>query len=111
MGRIWLNRFFLRSLRFFALQIVILHLGMWVAMVVFHIVITVNIIRGIPWLISGRFWIYPSKGVLKRFMPVFGAAREMTLIKDGMSSGEHCIGGVHKQEIVLIARGNTNISH
>ena len=33
------------------------------------------------------------------------------LIEDSMSSGEHCIGGVHKQEVSLIARGNTDISH
>ena len=89
-GRIYLIRLFLRSLRSLALWIVILHLGMWIAMVMFHIIITVNIIRGIPWSIGGRFWIYPSKGVLERFAPVFGAAREMTLIKDGMSSGKHC---------------------
>jgi len=50
-----LNRLFLRSLRFLALGIIILHLGMWVAMVVFHIIITVDIIRGIPWSIGGRF--------------------------------------------------------
>ena len=114
MGRILLNRLFLRSLRFLALRIVILHLGMWVAMVMFHIVITVitvDIIRGIPWLISGRFQICPSKRVLERFVPVFGAAREMMLVKDSMSSSKHCIGGAHKQEIVLIARGNTDISH
>ena len=106
-----MNRLFLRSLRFLALGIIILRLGMWVAMVVFHIIITVDIIRGIPWSIGGRFWICPSKRVLKRFMPVFGAAREMMLIKDSMGSGEHCIGGAHKQEVVLIARGNTNIGH
>ena len=111
MGRIYLIRLFLRSLGFLMLWIVILRMGMWVAMVVFHIIITVNIIRGIPWLIGGRFWICPSKRVLKRFMLVLGAAREMTLVKDGMGSGEHCIGGAHKQEIVLIARGNTDISH
>ena len=104
-------RLYLRSLRFLALWIIILHWGMWVAMVMFHIVITVDIIRGIPWLIGGRFWIYPSKGVLKRFTPVFGAVREVMLVKDGMSSSEHCIGGAHKQEIALIARGNTDIGH
>jgi len=106
-----LIRLFLRSLGFLTLWIIILHLGMWEAMVVFHIVITVNIIRGIPWSIGGRFWIYPSKGVLERFAPVFRAAREMMLVKDGVSSGEHYVGGAHKQEIVLIARGNTDISH
>jgi len=106
-----LIRLFLRSLGFLALRIVILRLGMWIAMVMFHIVITVDIIRGIPWSIGGRFWIYPSKRVLKRFMPVFGAVREVMLVKDGMGSGEHCIGGAHKQEVALIARGNTNISH
>jgi len=106
-----LNRLFLRSLRVLALWIVILRLGMWVAMVMFHIVITVDIIRGIPWSIGGRFWIYPSKGVLERFAPVFGAAREVALVKNGVGSGEHCIGGAHKQEVALIARGNTNISH
>ena len=44
-------------------------------------------------------------------MPVFRAVREVMLIKDSMGSGEHCIGGVHKQKVALIARGNTNISH
>jgi len=106
-----LIRLFLRSLRFLALWIVILCLGMWVAMVMFHIVITVDIFRGIPWSIGGRFWIFPSKRVLKRFAPVFGAAREMALVKDGVSSGEHCIGGAHKQEVALIAWGNTDIGH
>jgi len=106
-----LIRLFLRSVGFLALWIVILRLGMWIAMVVFHIIITVNIIRGIPWSISGWFWICPSERVLERFTPVFGAAREVMLIKDSVSSGEHCIGGAHKQEIVLIARGNTNVSH
>jgi len=101
-----LNRLFLRSLWFLALWIVILRLGMWIAMVVFHIVITVDIIRGIPWLIGGRFWICSSKRILERFTPVFRAAREVTLVKDGVSSGKHCVGGAHKQEIALIARGN-----
>jgi len=80
-------------------------------MVVFHIVITVDIFRGIPWSIGGRSWICPSKMVLKRFTPVFGAVREVMLIKDGMGSSEHCVGGAHKQEIALIARGNTDIGH
>ena len=111
MGRIYLVRLFLRSLGFLVLWIVILRLGMWIAMVVFHIIITVDIIRGIPWSIGGRFWIYSSKRVLERFAPVFRAAREITLVKDGVSSGEHCVGGAHKQEVALIARGNTNISH
>ena len=106
-----MTRLFLRSLRFLVLWIVILRLGMWVAMVVFHIIITVDIFRGIPWSIGGRFWICPSKRVLERFMPVFGAVREVMLVKDGVGSGEHCIGGAHKQEIMLIARGNTNVSH
>ena len=44
-------------------------------------------------------------------MPVFGAAREVVLVKDSVCSSEHCIGGVHKQKVVLIARGNTDISH
>ena len=44
-------------------------------------------------------------------MPVFGAARKVTLIKDSMGSSEHCIGGAHKQEVALIARGNTDICH
>ena len=44
-------------------------------------------------------------------MPVLRAAREVTLVKDIMGSSEHCIGGAHKQEVVLIARGNTDISH
>ena len=110
-GRIYLIRLFLRSLRFLTLWIVILHLGMWVAMVMFHIIITVDIFRGIPWSIGGRFWICPSKRVLERLAPVFGAVREVMLVKDSMGSSEHCIGGAHKQEVALIARGNTNISH
>jgi len=72
MGRIWLIRLFLRSLGFLMLWIVILCMGVWVAMVVFHIIVTVDIIRGIPWLISGWFQIYPSERVLERFMPVLG---------------------------------------
>ena len=48
---------------------------------------------------------------LRSLRPVFGAVREMTLIKDGVGSGEHCVGGAHKQEVVLIARGNTDIGH
>ena len=76
-----------------------------------HIFITVDIFRGIPWSIGGRFWICPSKRVLKRFALVFGAAREVMLVKDGVGSSEHCIGGVHKQEVALIARGNTDIGH
>ena len=35
----------------------------------------------------------------------------MTLIKDCVSSSKHCIGGAHEQKVVLIAGGNTNISH
>jgi len=65
-------------------------------MVMFHIIITVDIIREIPWSISGWFWICPSKRVLERFMLVFGAAREVMLVKNGMSSGKHGIGGAHK---------------
>ena len=106
-----MTRLFLRSLGFLTLWIIILRLGMWIAMVVFHIVITVDIIRGIPWSIGGRFWIYPSKGVLESFTPVFRAAREMMLIKDSVGSGEHCICGAHKQEVAFIARGNTDVSH
>ena len=45
-------RLFLRSLGFLALWIIILHVGMWVAMVVFHVIITVDIFRGIPWSIG-----------------------------------------------------------
>jgi len=70
-----LNRLFLRSLRILVLWIVILRLGMWIAMIVFHIIITVDVIRGIPWSISGWFRICPSERVLERFTPVFGAAR------------------------------------
>jgi len=47
-----LIRLFLRSLGFLALWIIILHVGMWVAMVVFHVIITVDIFRGIPWSIG-----------------------------------------------------------
>jgi len=80
-------------------------------MVVFHIIITVDVVRGIPWSISGWFRICPSERVLERFAPVFGAVREMMLVKDSVGSGEHCVGGAHKQEVVLIAWGNTDISH
>ena len=57
--RIYLTRLFLWSLGFLTLQIVILCLGMWVAMVMFHIIIAVDIIRHISWSISQRFRDYP----------------------------------------------------
>ena len=80
-------------------------------MVVFHIVIAIDIIRNISWLTSRWFRDYPPQRVLKRFVPVFRAVREVTLIKDGVGSGEHCIGGAHKQKVALIASGNTDICH
>ena len=52
-------RLILRSLWFLALWIVILCSGMWVAMVVFHIVIAVDVFRDISWLIGQRFRDYP----------------------------------------------------
>ena len=45
-------RLILRSLWFLTLWIIILHLGMWVAMVMIHIVVAINIIRSISWLTS-----------------------------------------------------------
>ena len=53
-------RLFLGSLWFLALWIVILRLGVWIAMVVFHIIITVDVIRGIPWSISGFGFTLPK---------------------------------------------------
>ena len=52
-------RLFLWSLGFLMLWIVILHSGMWVAMVVFHIIIAIDIIRDISWSIGQRFRDYP----------------------------------------------------
>ena len=52
-------RLFLRSLRFLALWIIILHLGMWVAMVVIHVVVAIDFIRSISWSTSQWFRDYP----------------------------------------------------
>ena len=54
-------RLILRSLWFLTLWIIILCSGMWVAMVMFHIIIiiTINIVRGISWSIGQRFRDYP----------------------------------------------------
>ena len=45
-------RLILRGLWFLVLWIVILHWGMWVAMVMIHVIVAVDIIRGISWSIS-----------------------------------------------------------
>ena len=47
-------RLFLRSLWFLMLWIIILCLVMWVAMVMIHIVITIDVIRSISW--STNWW-------------------------------------------------------
>ena len=57
--RIWFSRLFLRSLWFLALWIVILHLVMWVAMVMIHIIVAVDIIRSISWSTGWWFRDYP----------------------------------------------------
>ena len=48
---------------------------------------------------------------LERVAFILQAAREIVLIKDHMCSGKDHIGGAHEQEVVLIDRGNTNVSH
>ena len=48
---------------------------------------------------------------LERVAFILQAVREITLIEDCMCGSKDHIGGVHKQKIVLIARGNTNVSH
>ena len=57
--RIWFFRLILRSLWFLTLRIVILHLETWVAMVMIHVVIAIDIIRSISWLTGRRFRDYP----------------------------------------------------
>ena len=48
---------------------------------------------------------------LERVAFILQSAREITLIKDRMCGSKDRVGGAHKQKIVLIARGNTNVSH
>ena len=73
--------------------------------------IVVNII-GVISRSTGLFsrW-YRTLWDLERVAFVLRAAREITLVEDRMCGGKDRIGGAHKQEVVLIARGNTDVSH
>ena len=48
---------------------------------------------------------------LERVAFILWAAREIALVEDRMCGSKDCVGGAHKQEILLIARGNTDVSH
>ena len=48
---------------------------------------------------------------LERVAFVLRAAREIALIEDHMCGSKDHVGGAHKQKVVLIARGNTDVSH
>ena len=48
---------------------------------------------------------------LERVAFILRAVREIVLIEDRMCGSEDRIGGVHKQKVALIARGNTDVSH
>ena len=100
----------LRSFRCFLLWIVILSRAFGIAMVMIHAIV-VDII-GVISQSTGVFrrW-YHTLWDLKRVAFILWAARKIVLIEDRMCGSKDRIGGAHKQKVVLIARGNTDVSH
>ena len=79
-------------------------------MVMIHAIV-VDVIRVISWS-TGLFRRWDcTLWDLERVAFVLQAAREIALIKDRMYSSKNSIGGAHKQKVVLIAWGNTDVSH
>ena len=73
--------------------------------------IVVNVIGVISWS-TGLFRRWDcTLWDLERVAFILQAARKITLVEDRMCSSKDCVGGAHKQEVALIARGNTNVSH
>ena len=100
----------LRCFRCFLLWIVILSRVFGIVMVMIHVIVII-VIGVISWS-TGLFrrW-YHTLWDLERVVFVLRAVREITLIKDCMCGSKDHIGGAHKQKVVLIARGNTDVSH
>ena len=100
----------LRSFRCLLLWIVILGRAFGIAMVMIHAII-VDVI-GVIFQLTGLFRRWDrTLWDLERVAFILWAAREIVLIEDRMCGSKDHIGGVHKQKVALIARGNTNVSH
>ena len=106
-----MRKLILRIFRCLLLWIIILSRASFgISMVMIHSII-INIIRVISRL-TGLFRRWDcTLWDLERVAFILQAAREIVLIKDRMCSSKDCIGGAHKQEIALIARGNIDISY
>ena len=101
----------LRSFRCLLLWIVILSRASFGISVVMICGIVVDVIGVISWS-TGLFRRWDrTLWDLERVAFILWAAREIALIKDHMCGSEDRVGGAHKQEIALIARGNTDVSH
>ena len=100
----------LRSFGCLLLWIVILSRAFGIAMVMIHTIV-VDVI-GVISRSTGLFrrWDH-TLWDLERVAFILQSAREITLIEDRMCGSKDRVGGAHKQKIVLIARGNTNVSH
>ena len=98
----------LRSFRCLLLWIVILSRAFRIAMVMIYVIV-VDVI-GVISRSTGLFrrWDHTLWG-LERVAFILQAAREIALIEDHMCGSKDCVGGAYKQEISLIARGNTDI--
>ena len=101
----------LRSFRCLLLWIVILSRASFGISVVMIRGIVVDVIRVISWLtgLSSRW--YCTLWDLERVAFILRAAREIALIEDCMCGSKDRVGGAHKQKVVLIAGGNTDVSH
>ena len=100
----------LRSFRCLLLWIIILSRAFGIAMVMIHAIV-VDVI-GVISRSTGLFRRWDrTLWDLERVAFILRAVREIALIKDRMCGSKDRIGGAHKQEIVLIARGNTDVSH
>ena len=98
----------LRSFRCLLLWIVILSRAFGIAMVMIHAIV-VDVI-GVIFQSTGLFrrWDHTLWG-LERVAFILRAAREIALIEDCMCGSKDHVGGAHKQKVVLIARGNTEM--
>ena len=99
----------LRSFRCLLLWIIILSRAFGIAMVMIHAII-VDVI-GVISQSTGRFRRDRALWDLKGVAFILRAAREIVLIEDRMCGSKDRVGGAHKQKVVLIARGNTDVSH
>ena len=100
----------LRSFRCLLLWIVILSRAFGIAMVMIHAIV-VDVI-GVISRSTGLFRRWDrTLWDLKRVAFILRAVREIALIKDRMCGSKNHVGGAHKQNVVLISRGNTDVSH